>query len=304
MHNSILRTLAYADIFDYPLTHRELHHWSVSTPPHVIPARPEQSRRVKARQSSLTRRSSLIRNLYLTLPGRDHIISLRKSRHKWSQPKLQIAKRVGKWLSYIPWIKLVAITGALAMNNSDENDDIDLMIITSSNRLWLTRLLVIPLLEILGIRRRPLHSSFLILNSNNKICLNLWLDETALSVPANQRNLYTAHEVAQIKPIVNKDHTYQKFLSANSWLNSYLPNIRIPNIFTPLRSFTGPNSPNSPNFPNLFNSLAFKLQYWYMRRRMTRERVSPHFAFFHPRDTGKWVMQEYNKRLKKLTLSV
>ena len=53
--------------------------------------------------------------------------------------------------------------------------------------------------------------------NNNTICLNLWLDESALEIPVDQRNLYTAHELAQMKPRVNKDGTYEKMMWANRW---------------------------------------------------------------------------------------
>ena len=46
--------------------------------------------------------------------------------------------------------------------------------------------------------------------------------------------------------------------------------------------------------------LAFWLQCWYMKPKITSERVGRHYAFFHPRPTGKIVLEEYNRRLKHL----
>ncbi len=46
--------------------------------------------------------------------------------------------------------------------------------------------------------------------------------------------------------------------------------------------------------------LAFRLQYWYMKRKITNEKVGRHSAFFHPLPTGKIVLEEYNRRLKHL----
>lgn len=273
MNSTLLRTLAYADIFDYPLTGKEIHYWAIG----------ESRPNVRAT------------NQFHTLPNRQHLVGLRRNKQQWNLQKIALAKRVGKWLQHLPTIQLIAITGALAMNNADKNDDIDLMIVTSPNVLWLTRILVVMLTEILGIRRRPPNSLFLIPDSNNKICLNLWLDETALSVPIAQRNLYTAHEVAQAKCLWSRGDTYKKFLSANSWVNNYLPNIKIPQVKSVSSLIT-----NHLSLITVMESLAFKLQYWYMRSKMTRERVSPHYAFFHPRNTQAWVMREYNKRLKKL----
>ena len=51
-------------------------------------------------------------------------------------------------------------------------------------------------------------------------------------------------------------------------------------------------------------NLTFKFQYWYMKPKLTRERVGRHFAFFHPRPTGEIVLEEYKKRLQGRTLKV
>lgn len=276
--SDIIRTLTYADIFNYPLTLPEIHHWLISKFSVI---------------TSLSGRITQTGNYY-TLPGRSHLVKLRQARSRFSQEKLQLAHRVGEWLKSIPTIKLVAVTGALAMRNSDPNDDIDLMIVTSPNTLWLTRLLVVPLISLIAKRRKPQTISHkpLAISDANSICLNLWLDETALAVPSPKRNLYTAHEVAQIKPLWNRGRTYQQFLSANRWISRYLPNIRIP--ISPM----GPISPISLII--ILNRLAFRLQLWYMRPRLTRETVTLHAAFFHPRDTSRLVMRQYHRRLVNL----
>jgi cytidyltransferase-like protein len=48
------------------------------------------------------------------------------------------------------------------------------------------------------------------------------------------------------------------------------------------------------------DDLTYRLQLWYMRPKMTRERVSRHYAFFHPRPTGEIVLEEYRKRIQAL----
>lgn len=273
MQKAVLRTLAYADIFDYPLTRAEINRWLIAPGPPRLTLSPAP---------------------YYFLPGRNHLVSLRRSRHAPSHSKLKLARRVGEYLKFFPTIKLVAVTGALAMRNSDLTDDIDLIIVTSPHTLWLTRLLVVPLISLFFKRRYPatIHDPRSKIYKD-AICMNLWLDTTALAVPQPQRNLYTAHEVAQVLPLFNRDHTHQHFLAANSWINDYLPNIPLPNVQNYLRS-------NIYHLLSLLNWAAFKLQYWYMRRRMTREKVSLHSAFFHPRHTGKIVLSAYTKRLRQL----
>lgn len=267
MQAAVLNTLAYADIFDYPLTVKEIHKWLIPEPSVLSVSLSQQIGRSQG---------------YYFLAGRRHLVQLRQSRHRTSLKKLRLAKRVGDWLKLIPFINLVGITGALAMNNSESTDDIDLMIITSHHTLWLTRPLVVTFMELLGVRRHPSCSS----SVANRFCLNLWLDTTALSVPKSRRNLYTAHEVAQVKPLWSRGHTYQEFLSANRWINRYLPNIPIPKIKTLVT--------DNWLLITLINRLAFRLQLWYMKPRLTHERVSLHAAFFHPRNTAKLVLRRFN----------
>lgn len=290
--SDVLRTLAYADVFDYPLTLPEIHRWLISSETSLLIG-------TKANTSEVAEwipRTVKTHRGYYFLKGRPHLVKLRQARSRFSQEKLQLAHRVGEWLKSIPTIKLVAVTGALAMRNSDPNDDIDLMIVTSPNTLWLTRILVVIFIEILGLRRRPTSRYALLRRSKlrllaNRFCLNLWLDETSLAVPKPKRNLYTAHEVAQVKPLWSRGRTYQQFLSANRWINHYLPNIKIK---------TRPLVASRYPLVAIFNRLAFRLQLWYMRPRLTRETVTLHAAFFHPRNTSRLVMRQYHRRLVKL----
>lgn len=46
-------------------------------------------------------------------------------------------------------------------------------------------------------------------------------------------------------------------------------------------------------------NIAFRFQYWYMKAKITREQVSRHYAFFHPRPTGEMVLKEFQKRLNR-----
>jgi len=122
------------------------------------------------------------------------------------------------------------------------------------------------------------------------------LDTTSLAVPKPQQNLYTAHEVAQLKPLWDRGDTYQHFLASNRWIHRYLPNISLPKI-----RFSKLDASRYTLVASL-NRLAFRLQLWYMHSKMTREKVSLHAAFFHPRDTAKQVMRQYYRRLIRLNL--
>ena len=192
---------------------------------------------------------------------------------------------------------MVAVTGALAMENADEDDDIDLMIITSKNRLWITRPLVFLLVSLFFKRRKSTtkNKEQKTENNDNAICLNLWLDESALEIPESQRNLYTAHELAQMKPIINKDGTYEEMMAKNAWGKEYLVN-----AWERLEGWQVNKLKRSSHFQpfdlfSLLNLLAFNSQFWYMKPKMTNERVSINSAFFHPGNRADTILKAYDR---------
>ena len=279
--SSIIHTLCYADIFDYPLKQSEIFSyliWENNSPP---PTR----KKVIPTIFDLTKTKKILHNSgYFYLPGKKDNISKRKKRHRSSQEKLKKAQEYISQISQTKYIKGIFISGNLAMENADNQDDIDLLIITKLDRLWTTRLKVTLTLHLKGTRRTPTSQ-----NINNLICTNMYLDETSLAVPPNKRNLYTAHEVIQVKPIINNDSIYQQFLFQNSWVNNYLPNFKI----------SEQTSPKLPTSQNTIESLAYQLQLAYMKRKITREIISPHMAYFHPRNTSKQTLDKYRWLAKK-----
>ena len=290
---AILKTVAYADIFNYPLTATEIHRWLINKQAIERSVLEAQLRGRTLKGSSdishvRTQKGRIQKTKsYYHLKGRQSIVKTRLNRRRFSQLKYKKAHKITRFLRFIPTIKLVAVTGALAMKNSDSNDDIDLMIITKANRLWLTRLFT-TLVIFPHLRRGH--------KIKNRTCLNLWLDETALAIPKASQNLYTAHEVYQIKPIFDKDNTYKRFLSENSWSKDYLPNaIQSRRPIKPLPFRNG-------NIGDLFNLIAFKIQHTYMKQKITNEKISLHSAFFHPRPTGQIILKHYQDRLKELKI--
>jgi len=210
---AVLRTLAYADVFDYPLTVSEIWQFLITkkkTSLSIV----QKTLNLMVKQKKLATDSQ-----FYFLSDRGQTVLKRLKREKSSLQKLKIAHRVANWLKLIPTIKMVAVTGALAMNNSAKDDDIDFLIVTGKNCLWLTRLFSVLLVELVSQRRRPGDKKV-----KDKICLNMFLDEAHLEVPQKEQNLFTAHEVCQLKPLWDRQEIYQKFINQNQWFQKYLAN--------------------------------------------------------------------------------
>lgn len=269
-------SIKYHSIFGYPLTKSELKKWQV------------------AKEFSIINYQFSNKDGFYFEKGKEFLIKQRLEREKRSKKKLLIAKKAARIISKIPTIKFVGVTGSLAMMNSNENSDIDLMIVTSQGTLWSTRLFTYLLIHLFGFRRRfPMEKA-----EKDKLCFNLWLDESDLIWSESDRNIYTSHEIAQIMPLINKDKTYEKFLYLNRWILNYWPNsVKISRYRdTEIQSIEQKN-----RFISLYpfylislcmEKLAFKLQYLYMKNKITREVISPTRAIFHPQDWGKIVLKK------------
>lgn len=295
LQKAIYRTLVYADVFNYPLTIQEVFKFLIS------PTKPDK----KTVQKTLAWMSAdwkLIHadNIYYCLGGRQKIIHLRKKKESLSKKKLKIAQRVAGWLKPVPWIKMMGITGGLAILNSDKDDDIDILIVSAKNRLWLTRLWVTIMVGLVAKRRRPAETQV-----RDKICLNMFLDEDHLTVPEKEQDLYSAHEVVQMRPLWDKNETYQKFLWKNQWVNKFLPNgtdTKVLGYDNTKRESKNLLSISISQCLNIFESLARSFQLWYMCHRRTSEVIYEGIIRFHPQDARVWVLRQYEARLKKLRL--
>src|SRR3989339_168432 len=124
-----------------------------------------------------------------------------------------------KLVSLFPQIKLVGLSGSISMMNADLDHDVDLFIITKKNRLFTGRFLATMIAFIMGLKR-PLGLK----KASDKVCLNLFFDESNLKVPKFKQTLFVGHEVLQMKPIINKDYVYERFLVANGWIFKLFPN--------------------------------------------------------------------------------
>jgi len=199
-----------------------------------------------------------------------------------------------KILSFFPQIKLIGLSGSLAMMNANKNDDVDLFIITAEHRMFTARFIAIIFAKIFNIHRSyNKNLNFQSGTYKNKVCLNLFFDEGNLLVPEFKRNYYVAHEVLQMRPIFNKDCVYEKFLYQNNWVFELFPNAkkillgskckilrlsikekRLPNIFSLLISA-------------FFNKIEKNLKAFQLNlinRHRTNEIITNNQLWFHPED--------------------
>ncbi|MBV9598131.1 MAG: hypothetical protein JOZ87_14835 [Chloroflexi bacterium] len=199
LERAVVQTVAYADVFDYPLTADEIHRYLIG----VSAGRGTLRSLLQAQPPRALARSGR----YFTLAGREALVETRKARAAQATDYWNRGMHYGRRMRNLPFVRMVAVTGALAMDNMADGD-IDYLIITEPGRLWLCRALIVGLVRMAAMR-------------GTELCPNYFLSERALELA--ERNLFTAHEVTQMVPLAGLA-TYQQLRDLNRWTSVYLPN--------------------------------------------------------------------------------
>lgn len=202
VESAILQTITYVDVFDYPLTPAEVHRYLVG-----LPSSADEINQILSNGRLVPHRLDR-KDGYFTLPGRAEIVETRRRREAIAKEMWPIAWHYGRLLGSLPFVRMVAITGSLAVNNVEPPADIDYLIITKHGHLWTCRAWTILLVRLAA--QRGIH-----------LCPNYFLSEQHLYF--EEQNLYTAHELTQMVPVTGLD-IYRKMRELNSWTADFLPN--------------------------------------------------------------------------------
>lgn len=198
---SILQTLAYFDMFRYPLTAAEIH---------LFLDRPLPFTDIQNLLNELAAKGCIYRtDEFYSLQDDRSIAERRRQGNRQAERLLSLAYRIGSLLGKFPYVRGVGISGSLSKNYADEQADIDFFIITKANRLWIARTLLHLLKKL----------SFLA-GRQHWFCMNYFIDETVLLMP--EKNIFIATELVTLKPVTGA--ALPVFFTANRWASGYFPN--------------------------------------------------------------------------------
>ncbi len=212
LHREVLQTLLYYDIWGYPLTMRELFAF--------LPVRVEsfgefedQCRRLVADGDISADRG------YLYAPGRDPGAVDRRLAGQAHARSLWIMARISTHvIKRFPFVRAVFVSGDLSKNSTHRGSDVDFFILTAPGRLWVARMLLI------------LFKKVFLLNRKKYFCLNSFATVDRMTL--DERNIYQATEVAQIKPLFNSG-LFPVYLEANNWITDFFPNFDVSTLPLP-----------------------------------------------------------------------
>ncbi len=283
--HAILDTLAYADLFDYAMTPEEIHRYLIEhvATIHEVTLALDDCTGLDGR--------AVRTGGFLTLRRREHLAALRHARSKHAARLWRKAHRYAWILAHLPFVRMIAVSGALAANNPGErDDDIDLFIITAPGRLWTARGLIIAVVRI----ARAI---------GNELCPNYLVSEDALR--SNEQNLYTAHEIVHLVPLYGMA-LYRHYMRVNDWYGKFLPNAQ------PVQSSTVELNRFGQFFKHLAERilstyLGTRLEQWEQTRKIAKFRAqvstatnATHFTAEcckgHFQDHGRRVLAEFERR--------
>ncbi len=139
---------------------------------------------------------------------RDMETSLRE-RRRWSRDLFLRHKRYLSFISRMPWVKYLGLTGSNAFESCRNRDDIDLFLVTQKDRLWLCYLALVLFSK--ALRKRGV------------FCINYLVDEENLHI--RQQDYYTAVQMMQMVPLLENGFS-RRLIESNHWIFRFLPNAR------------------------------------------------------------------------------
>jgi len=228
LRNSVLATVVYYDVFDFPLTLMEVFKYLINPARinRIIDGIGELKVIDVAEELDKLVGSQIIeeKNGFYFLAGRSDLFNLRIKRRKIADQKWKIFLRYCRWLSLAPHLRGIFASGSMALSNTEEKSDFDVLIIARSGRLYTCRFFLWVISSVLGFRRKKWEKI-----APDKLCFNHYITDDALYVP--HESLFNAQSYVNLKPAMIDSELVDKFYSSNLWLNNYVYNFSVSKNF-------------------------------------------------------------------------
>jgi hypothetical protein len=193
-----LNILAYSDVFQYPLTKKEIYERG----------KIESFELELCLISLVNEKSIYLIDGFYSLYNDYKFIEKRRDRNKRAKKYIKFARFITKIIVHFPFIRGVFLSGSISKNCMDKSSDIDFFIVTEPNRLWITNLFC-------SVFRRTL-----LLNRSKYFCFNYLIDSEHLAI--DECTIYTAIEIKTLIPLFGYGY-YKSMLKANKWVDDFFP---------------------------------------------------------------------------------
>lgn len=222
---NILATITYYDVFSYPLTAFEI--WKYLMRSDYYEEKSDGNVTLHQISQEL-KQDPLIRfvdehNGFYFLKGRKELVEKRIVKTKISFSKFRRLRRAVNILKAVPFVRMIGITGRLAMKNAEHKSDWDVFIVLKSERIWIGRTMVTLVTHLIGKRRYGK-------KIQDRVCLNYFVTEDGMEI--STKDLFSSNEYYFMYPIFGFEF-FRKFQLKNRWIGSIRPNY-IPSEIEPI----------------------------------------------------------------------
>ena len=202
LRRGIIRTLAYYDIFSYPLTAAEIYY--------NLGNNHTSLEEIKRELVNLTSNNLIFcKGDFFLLNDDENYVLRRRKGNELAKKRLKTARKVSGFISRFPFIRGILLSGSISKGFMDEDSDIDYFVITHPNRVWFSRFLLM------------LFKKLFLFNSKKIFCINYFVDSEKLEI--EEKNIFTATEIVTLLPTFGKV-IYEEFYAKNSWVKQFYPN--------------------------------------------------------------------------------
>lgn len=218
LDKNILSTVCYFDVLGYPMTAFEI--WK-----HLIEIKGgdedfgEEEMKLKnvleRLNSDILRRFIHCKDGFYFLKNQETLIERRIKRDKISVLKIKRFRYVVWLMRFIPFVRMVAITGRMAMKNAKIGSDWDVLVVLKGGRIWIGRTMITIFSHIIGKRRH--HDKI-----RDRVCLNYFITTDSLEI--RNKDLFSANEYFFCIPVFETKKVFNKFQLKNYWIRKYKPN--------------------------------------------------------------------------------
>jgi hypothetical protein len=292
LRTNIIKTLAYFDIFHYPLTLTEIIQFLNYKVTSVEIVREHLQYLV---DSQIIHRYS---NFY-SLRDDQALSKKRSEANREADKWMPIAQKKAKLIFRFPFVRAVMASGSLSKHCMDENSDLDFFVVTAKNRLWITRFLL------------TIYKKVFLRNRHKYFCINYYIDESHLDI--HDENLFIATELITLIPMQGNP-CYSALQQSNArWISRFFPNFR-PIAFTSQQNESSPlkillEKMMSVIPSDVIENAVMKITHRRWRKLYERTlgpeefnqafRSTPYVSKAHPQNFRKKVLDRYDEQLRQ-----
>lgn len=217
LERSILHTLCWFAVSEYPLTAFEVWKWLWGPVAACGLAEVKETLETSPWLASRLERADGWYALRGTLPLAEQI-RRRQERFVDAARKFKKLRRAARWFALLPTVRAVGAGNTLAWWYTRAESDIDLFIVAAPGTVWLTRLLSV--LPFLISRQRPGTTAA------DPFCFSFFVTEEKLGLSSLRLfgvDPYLAYWSRSLVPVFDREDVFNRFWHENNWVSEFLP---------------------------------------------------------------------------------